>query len=147
MNIQINTLDYAKDLEKAGIVREHAEAIAQPQARTVKDLVDHELVTKDFQRAELTVLRAELRGDIVASADGLRQELRKEIDGVHRRIDGLQVQLRSLQFGGTIAAFVITAVVLLTRLIKYPAARKAPKREAWPAAPRKFVADRDLRLP
>ena len=122
MNIQINTLDYTKDLEKAGIARPHAEAIAQLQARTVKELVDHELVTKDYLSAELRALRAEFRADlkqeIVASADGLRQELRKEIDGVNRRIDGLNVQLRSLQFGGAIAAFVISAVILLTRLIK-----------------------------
>ena len=31
--------------------RAHAEAVAKLQAQTVKDLVDHELVTKDFLRA------------------------------------------------------------------------------------------------
>ena len=135
MTVHINTLDYANDLpckkswEKAGIVRAHAEAIAQLQARTVRDLVDNELVTKadltvfraEF-KADLAVLRAEVKSDlkieIAASADGLRQELRREVDGVNRRIDGIQVQLRSLQFGGAIAAFIISAVVLLTRFIR-----------------------------
>ena len=122
MTIHINTLDYANDLEKAGIVRAHAEAIAQLQGRTVHELVDKELVTKDHLSAELRALRAEFKSDlkveIAASSDGLRQELRREIDGVNRRIDGIQVQLRSLQFGGAIAAFVISAVILLTRLIR-----------------------------
>jgi hypothetical protein len=122
MTIHINTLDYANDLEKAGIVRAHAEAIAQLQGRTVRDLVDKELVTRDHLTAELRALRAEFKSDlkveIAASADGLRQELRREIDGVNRRIDGVQVQLRSIQFGGAIAAFVISAVILLTRLIR-----------------------------
>lgn len=118
MNIHINTLDYTKDLEKAGIARPHAEAIAQLQARTVQDRVEHELVTKDHLRSELAVLRAEIKTDTLTSADGVRQELRQEIDGVNRRIDGLSVQLRSLQFGGAIAAFVISAVILLTRLIR-----------------------------
>jgi hypothetical protein len=81
----------------------------------VHELVDKELVTKDYLSAELRALRAEFKSDlkskIVGSADGLRREFRTEFDGLHRRIDGIQVQLRSLQFGGAIAAFVITAVV------------------------------------
>ena len=148
MTIHINTLDYANDLEKAGIVRAHAEAIAQLQARTVRDIVDKELVTKEHLSAELRALRAdqaaeiralraefksdlkietssstdslrqELRKEIQSSAESIRQDLRKEIDGVNRRIDAMQVQLRSLQFGGAIATFVLAGVVMLSRLIK-----------------------------
>ena len=43
MNIHVDTLEYANDLEKAGIARAHAEATPELQARTVRDLVEHEL--------------------------------------------------------------------------------------------------------
>jgi hypothetical protein len=103
MNIQVDTLEYASALEQAGIARAHAEAIAKLQARTVRDLVDHELVTKEF-------LRAELRSEITE----LRSELRDEF---RAQISRLEPQIRALQYGAAIAAFVISLVVLLSRLI------------------------------
>ena len=61
MNIHVDTLDYANDLQKAGIQRAHAEAIAKLQARTVADLVERELVTKDHLKSELAQFESKLR--------------------------------------------------------------------------------------
>ncbi len=121
MNIHINLLDYAAELEKAGIARPHAEAIAQLQARAIKDLIDHELVTKDFLRAELVILKAELREEFRQDLHGLRGDLSSKIDGsettLRREIDEIKLQLRALQSGGAIAAFALGTIVLLSRLI------------------------------
>lgn len=117
MNVQVDTLEYATALEQAGIARPHAEAIAKLQARTVRDLVDHELVTKDFLKSELAELRSEmaqlkseLRSEIAVSKSELRDEIRTQNNR-------LELQIRALQYGAAIAAFAISLVVLLSRLI------------------------------
>ena len=61
MNIHVDTLQHANDLQKAGIERAHAEAIAKLQARIVGDLIEHELVTNDTLKAELAVLEARMK--------------------------------------------------------------------------------------
>ena len=111
MNIHVDTLEYANDLQKAGIERPHAEAIAKLQARTVRDLVEHELVTKDHLKSELAQLEARLESK-------LRDEIRNEPTNLRRQMDALMLQIRALQFGGAIAAFSIGAIVLLSRLIR-----------------------------
>ena len=144
MTVHFDTLDYANTLEGAGLSRAHAEAIAKVQAKALPDLVANDLVTKDFLRSELTqletrlggeaqklatVLRGEiatlmtdLRGEIAKLGTDLRGEMLQmetRIEARSRQVmDALRLQLRSLQYGGTIAAFAISAVVLLSRLIK-----------------------------
>ena len=111
MNIQVDTLEYANDLQKAGIERPHAEAIAKLQARTVHDLVEKELVTRDHLKSELTQLEARLESK-------LREEIRNEPTNLRRQIVGVMLQIRAIQLGGAIAAFSVGVVVLLSRLIR-----------------------------
>ena len=155
MTIHFDTLEYSNALEKAGITRVHAEAIARVQAQALKDLIETKLVTQEQLRSELsqvetrltgkiaeteTRLRGEfgesetrLRGEIGESEMRLRGEigkLRSDIRGdmaelkaelqsdFRRQIDELRLLLRSLQFGGAITAFAVTAIVLMTRLIR-----------------------------
>jgi hypothetical protein len=106
MNVRFDTLDYANAMEAAGIPRPHAQAIAKGLA----DLVDKELVTRDFLRSELAVLKSEVTSQIAGVKAEFRDEIRKEIGR-------LELQIRALQFGGAIAAFALGAVVLLTRLL------------------------------
>jgi gas vesicle protein len=90
MNIHVDTLQYANDLQKAGIERAHAEAIAKLQAQTVSDLIEHELVTRDHLKSELTQLEArlksELREEIRNEVAGLREEIRNEVAGLREEI-------------------------------------------------------------
>jgi len=102
MNARFDTLDYANAMEAAGIPRPHAQAIAKGLA----DLVNEQLLTRDFLRSELAVMKTELR-----------DEIRKEVSEVRKEIARLELQIRALQFGGAIAAFALGAVVLLTRLL------------------------------
>lgn len=155
MTIHFDTLDYAKTLEGAGMVRAHAEAIARVQTKALSDLVANDLVTKDFLRSELTQvetrlngridkLATELRGEISQLGTDLRGEIGKqgtdlrgeiaqlgiELRGemlqmetrldarLRQETDAIRLQLRSLQYGGAIAAFAVSLVVLLSRLIK-----------------------------
>ena len=122
MNIHVDTLEYANDLQKAGIERAHAEAIAKLQARTVADLIEHELVTKDHLKSELAQLGARivagLREEIRGVATSLREEIRNESTANRRQTDALMLQFRALQFGGAIAAFAVGAIALLSRLIR-----------------------------
>jgi transposase len=144
MTVHFDTLDYANTLEGAGISRAHAEAIAKVQAKALTDLVANDLVTKDFLRSELTQTETRLRGEIAKLGMDLRGEsgklgtdLRGEIAllgtdlrgemlqmetrieaRIRQEMDALRLQLRSLQYGGAIAAFAISAVVLLSRLIR-----------------------------
>lgn len=118
MNIHVDTLEYANDLQKAGIERAHAEAIARLQARTVTDLVEHELVTKDNLKSELTQLETRLRAEMGQVEARLRDEIRSESTAQRRHTDALMIQIRALQFGGAIAAFAIGAIVLMARLIR-----------------------------
>ena len=117
MNIHVDTLEYANDLQKAGIERAHAEAIAKLQGRTVSDLIEHELVTKDMLKAELAILKSELREEIRGETTSLREEIRNESTNLRRQMDALMLQIRALQMASAIAAFALGAVVLLTRLI------------------------------
>ena len=155
MNVHVDTLEYANILERAGMVRAHAEAIAKLQAKTIIDLLDHELVTKDFHKGETAALSAEFKGELAAQTSNfkgefatLKGELRTEIatlknglqteiaelknelktdlaemkaelrDEIRQSSNRLEVQLRALQFGGAIAAFVLSAEILMSRFIR-----------------------------
>ncbi len=155
MNMHVDTLEYANILERAGMARAHAEAIAKLQAKTIVDLLDHELVTKDFHKGEtaaqtanfdgkfavqtanfdakLAALSADIKGEFAAQTanfDGKLAELKNELktdmaemkaelrDEIRQSSNRLEVQLRALQFGGAIAAFVLSAVILMSRFIR-----------------------------
>lgn len=122
MNVHVDTLEYANMLVQAGMERAQAEAVAKLQARSVKDLIDHELVTKDDLKTALKnglgSLELKLRDEIRSEAAKLRDEMRDMRSDLDRKLDGQMMQLRALQLGGAIAAFAISAIVLLSRLIR-----------------------------
>ncbi len=122
MNIHVDTLEYANVLVKSGMERAQAEAVAKLQAQTVKDLIDHELVTKDDLDVALTTrlgsLELKLRDEIRGEAAKLREEMRDMRSDLERKMDTLMIQIRALQLGGAIGAFAIGAIVLLSRLIR-----------------------------
>ena len=151
MTIHFDTLEYSTALEKAGIERAHAEAIAKGQARALTDLVDHHLVTQEQLKSELTQVETRLRGEIREVETRLRGEigetetrlrgeigasenrLRAEIstvrgdmatlraglqDDFRKEIADLRVTLRGIQIGGAIGMFALSAIVLMSRLIK-----------------------------
>ena len=129
MNKPVNTLEYARMLEQAGMERAHAEAVANLQARVVGELVENELVTKNDLKVELQAQELRLRDEIRSESTKLRDEIRSESTKLReemrnlalaqeRRGDTMMLQIRAVQFGGAIAAFAIGAIVLLTRLIR-----------------------------
>jgi hypothetical protein len=73
-------------------------------------------------RGEIALLGTDLRGEIALLGTDLRGEMLQMETRIEARIrqemDALRLQLRSLQYGGAIAAFAISAVVLLSRLIR-----------------------------
>ena len=94
MNIHVDTLEYARDLQNAGIERAHAEAIARLQARTVADLIEHELVTKDLLRAELVILKSEILDELRGAFSGFREEMRGETSSLREEVHGETTTLR-----------------------------------------------------
>ncbi len=159
MTMHFDTLEYSNSLEQAGIARAHAEAIAKPQAKALSELIAHELVTKEFQeaqlhqlrtdiKAEMQLYRAELKNEMQGTRaeqknemQALKSEIKNDLQGaksdlksefkldlaqlevklreeIRREGDALRLQLRSLQYGGAIAAFAVSMVVLLTRIVK-----------------------------
>ena len=63
----------------------------------------HELVTKEFLRAELAITRADLRGEMAS----LREELRGEMASLREELRGEMASLESrllVRLGGAIAA-------------------------------------------
>jgi hypothetical protein len=99
MGVHFDTLEFVKTLTASGVSQPHAEAIARAHAKSMGDLVDHDLATK----SDLKVLRAEIKADM----DGLRSDLRSEF----------QTELRSLKYAASIAMAFLSLVVILTRVI------------------------------
>ena len=62
-------------------------------------------------REEITQTKAELREEIRKSAFELRQDFRQDLDMI-------RLELRSLKYAAGIAAFAVSAVVVLARLIR-----------------------------
>jgi Skp family chaperone for outer membrane proteins len=87
MNARFDTLEYVNTMEAAGIPRPHAEAIAKGLA----DLVDKELVTRDFLRSELAALRSEIKSEIAA----LRSEMKSDLAALRSEIESKFAALRS----------------------------------------------------
>jgi Protein of unknown function (DUF1640) len=73
-------------------------------------------------RGEIATLGTELRGEISKLGTDLRGEMLQmetRIDArIRQEMDVVRLQFRSLQYGGAIAAFAVSIVVLLSRLIK-----------------------------
>jgi hypothetical protein len=60
----------------------------------------HELVTKDFLRAELSELRSDLRAELHAQISGVRGEIsgvRGEISGVREEISGVRGEISGVR--------------------------------------------------
>jgi F0F1-type ATP synthase membrane subunit b/b' len=87
MNARFDTLEYVNAMEAAGIPRPHAEAIA----KGLSDLVEKELVTRDFLRSELAALRAELKSELAA----LRAEIKSELAALRAELKSDLATLRS----------------------------------------------------
>ncbi len=121
MGVQFDTLDYVKTLTDAGVETAHAEAMARAQVKILGDLVTSELATK----SDLKVLKAEilseisgLRAETKSEFDGLRAELKSEMAVLTSSLQGeFRTELRSLKYGAAIAAFAVSLVVVLIRLI------------------------------
>ncbi|MFM9943021.1 MAG: hypothetical protein ACKVP7_26420 [Hyphomicrobiaceae bacterium] len=111
MTFHFDTLEYANSLEKAGTQRAHAEALAKGQGGALKDLVDNDLVTQAHLRAEIAKLETTLRGEMGRLKTDLLAEIRREADS-------LRLEFRSLKYAAAIAAFALSLIVLLSRLIK-----------------------------
>lgn len=92
------------------------------QAQTVKDLIDHEIVTRDYLdtrlKSELGSLELKLRDEIRSESAKLRDEMRGAATETERLFNTLMIQIRALQIGAGIAAFAIAAVVAMARLIR-----------------------------
>ena len=101
MNIHVDTLEYSNDLEKAGLARPHAEAIAKLQARTVNDLIEHELVTKDDLKSELVQFEARTDVKLAQLESRLRDDIHDEMAAIRREIDGQSTTLRQEINGAT----------------------------------------------
>jgi len=63
-------------------------------------------------------LENELRDEIRRESTGLREEIRNESTELRRQMDGLMMQIRALQVGSAIAAFALSVIVMLSRMIK-----------------------------
>ena len=94
MNIHVDTLEYANVLVKSGMERAQAEAVAKLQAQTVKDLIDHELVTKDDLEVALEKQTIQLQGEIRESEARLREEIRGVAGNLREEIRGEVANLR-----------------------------------------------------
>lgn len=114
MTVHFDTLDFMKTLTSAGIEQPHAEAIARAHAKSLGDLVTHDLATK----ADLKVLKAEIKSEIDILRAELKSELHSEITGLGASLRSeFQTEIRSLRYGAIIAAFALSAVVVLMRFI------------------------------
>ena len=77
MNAMIDTLKTAKTFEDAGFAKPQAEMLAVTIAEAMRDSRE-ELVTKDYLKAELAIIRTEIKAEIAG--------VRTEIAGVRTEI-------------------------------------------------------------
>ena len=108
MSVHFDTLEFVKTLTASGVSQPQAEAIARAHAKSMGDLVDHDLATKP----DLQVLRAEIKSDI----DSLRSEIRSEMSSLGSELQSeFQTEIRSLKYAASIAMAFLSLVVVLTR--------------------------------
>jgi hypothetical protein len=67
--------------------------------------------TETRLRGEIGATESRLRGEMAAMRAGLQDDFRKEIAD-------LRVTLRGIQVGGALGMFALSAIVLMSRLIK-----------------------------
>ena len=144
MTVHFDTLDFVKTLTAAGIDAKHAEALARAHAKSMDDLVANELASKadlnglrgdmvgqmaalraevrsqtDTLRAEMKSQTDTLRAEFKSQHDTLRAEVKSELQVLAAQLKSdFQTELRSLKYGASIAAAVLSVVVVLVRLIK-----------------------------
>ena len=91
MNARFDTLEYATAMEAAGIPRPHAEAIA----KGLGDVVDKELVTRDYLRSELAALRSEIKFELAALRSEVQSEIARWKSEFQSELAALRSEMRS----------------------------------------------------
>lgn len=129
MGIHFDTLEFVKTLTASGLPPPHAEAIARAHAKSMGNLVEHDLATKpdikvlraeikadiDGLRSEMSGLRSELKADM----SSLRSELKADINSLRSELKAeFQTELRSLKYAASIAMAFLSLVVIMSRFIK-----------------------------
>ncbi len=122
MTVHFDTLEFVKTLTASGVPQTQAEAMARAHAKSLSDLVQNELASK----ADLAVLRADMRADFKSEISGLRADisgLRAETDGKIGQLKSelkadFQTELRSLKYGASIAMAFLSLVVVFQRFIR-----------------------------
>jgi hypothetical protein len=93
--VTIDTLAYSRDMERVGFAPEQARGMAEALD---KALSTDPLVTRDYLRAELAELRADMRAELAelrAELGGVRAEIRGEIGGLRTELRGEIGELRA----------------------------------------------------
>ena len=115
-------LEFVKTLTASGVPQTQAEAVARAHAKSLGDLVQNELASK----ADLAVLRADLRADFKSEISGLRAELGSQRANIDSMIGQLkpelkadfQTELRSLKYASSLATGFLSVVVVFSRFIR-----------------------------
>jgi hypothetical protein len=103
----VDTLEMAQAMRRSGLPQEQADAIAE---QIGKGFTSEELATKEFVRAEIAGLRAELHKEM----GGLRGELRKEMGDLRAELHK-ELNLQSWKMAGMLL-LQASLVAALTRL-------------------------------
>ena len=85
----VDTLEMAQAMRRSGLPQEQADTIAEPIG---KGFTSEELATKEFMRAEIAGLRAELHKEM----GGLRAELHREMNLQSWKMAGMLLLQASL---------------------------------------------------
>ena len=88
MSMAVDTLEMAQAIRRSGLSQEQADTIAE---QIGKGLSSEELATKEFVRAEIAGLRAELHQEM----GGLRMDLRGEMAELRADLRGEMTELRA----------------------------------------------------
>lgn len=98
-----DTFKFVERLERAGVPREHAAAIAEAQRDAMAETLSSELTT----RGDLAAAKADLKADVVA--------VRSDLEGLRKDLQALELRL-TVKLG----AFVVAAVGVLIAVLKLP---------------------------
>jgi vancomycin resistance protein YoaR len=120
----IDTLATARRLEQSGLPTQHARAVAEAIADAIQESQPDwsEIATKEFVRAEIQALRAELKAEIQAlraelktEIQAVRAELKTEIQELKTGMQGLRTEMQAMRadFRGEMRSQMIWFFVML----------------------------------